>query len=232
LLQPTVRWGIRRLRTALQQAIARRIAPGDTKAKRKDISLMQQSRLNQEQPGDNAEDNPALSKVVERNIRTIIQLRLQAARARSVQDRIADAITAFSGHMAFVYMHIAWFAVWILLNTGRIGVRPFDPFPYGLLTMVVSLEAIFLATFVLISQNRLSEEAEHRADLALHIGLLTEHELTRVLQMLDAIQDKMAIENHENSELADLEMETKPEDVLAEIERLQQRVLGRKKPTS
>jgi uncharacterized membrane protein len=193
---------------------------------------MQQSRLNQEQPGDNAEDNPALSKVVERNIRTIIQLRLQAARARSVQDRIADAITAFSGHMAFVYMHIAWFAVWILLNTGRIGVRPFDPFPYGLLTMVVSLEAIFLATFVLISQNRLSEEAEHRADLALHIGLLTEHELTRVLQMLDVIQDKMAIENHENSELADLEMETKPEDVLAEIERLQQRALSRKKPTS
>jgi len=193
---------------------------------------MQQSRLNQEQPGDHAEDNPALSKVVERNIRTIIQLRLQAARARSVQDRIADAITAFSGHMAFVYVHVVWFGVWILLNTGRIGVRPFDPFPYGLLTMVVSLEAIFLATFVLISQNRLSEEAEHRADLALHIGLLTEHELTRVLQMLDAIQDKMAIENHENSELADLEMETKPEDVLAEIERLQQRVLGRKKPTS
>jgi uncharacterized membrane protein len=193
---------------------------------------MRQSRLNQKEQANHAEDNAALSKVVERNIRTIIQLRLQAARARSVQDRIADAITAFSGHMAFVYMHIAWFAVWILLNTGRIGVRPFDPFPYGLLTMVVSLEAIFLATFVLISQNRLSEEAEHRADLALHIGLLTEHELTRVLQMLDAIQDKMAIENHENSELADLEMETKPEDVLAEIERLQQRALSRKKPTA
>jgi len=193
---------------------------------------MRQGRLNQEEPGDHAEDNPALSKVVERNIRTIIQLRLQASRARSVQDRIADAITAFSGCMAFVYVHVVWFGVWILLNTGRIGVRPFDPFPYGLLTMVVSLEAIFLATFVLISQNRLSEEAEHRADLALHIGLLTEHELTRVLQMLDAIQDKMAIENHENSELADLEMETKPEDVLAEIERLQQRVLSRKKPTS
>jgi uncharacterized membrane protein len=193
---------------------------------------MRQSRLNQKEQANHAEDNAALSKVVERNIRTIIQLRLQAARARSVQDRIADAITAFSGRMAFVYVHVVWFGVWILLNTGRIGVRPFDPFPYGLLTMVVSLEAIFLATFVLISQNRLSEEAEHRADLALHIGLLTEHELTRVLQMLDAIQDKMAIENHENSELADLEMETKPEDVLAEIERLQQRVLSRKKPTA
>ena len=123
----------------------------------------------------------------------------------------------------FAYLHIMWFVLWILLNTGRFGVRVFDPFPYGLLTMVVSLEAIFLSTFVLISQNRLSEETERRADLDLHIGLLTEHELTRVLQMLDAIQDKLGIMDHENSELADLEMETKPEDVLAEIERLHMR---------
>ena len=87
--------------------------------------------------------------------------------------------------------------------------------------MIVSLEAIFLSTFVLISQNRQAQEAERRADLDLHIGLLTEHELTRVLQMLDAIQDKLNIVDHKNSELADLEMETKPEDVLAEIQRLQ-----------
>ena len=127
---------------------------------------------------------------------------------------------------------IMWFSAWILLNTGRIGVRSFDPFPYGLLTMVVSLEAIFLSTFVLISQNRLSEEAEHRADLDLHIGLLTEYELTRVLQMLDAIQHKMGIETDKDSDLAALEMETKPEDVLAEIERLQQRALSGNKPTS
>ena len=148
---------------------------------------MQRGPLNQEEKAEHAEDNPALSNVVERNIRTIIQLRLKAARAHSVQDRLADAITFFSGRMFFVYLHIVWFGVWILLNTGRVGVRPFDPFPYGLLTMVVSLEAIFLSTFVLISQTRLSEEAEHRADLDLHIGLLTEYELTRVLQMLDAI---------------------------------------------
>ncbi len=96
------------------------------------------------------------------------------------------------------------------------------------LTMIVSLEAIFLSTFVLISQNQMSEESERRADLDLHIGLLTEHELTRVLQMLDAIQDKMGVENHEESELADLEMETKPEDVLAEIHRLQKRSLQKK----
>lgn len=171
-----------------------------------------------------AEDNPALSNVIERNIRTLIRLRLKAARERGVQDRIADVITSFSGRMVFVYLHIAWFSAWILLNTGRLGIAPFDPFPYGLLTMIVSLEAIFLSTFVLISQNRLSAAAERRADLDLHIGLLTEHELTRALHMLDAIQDKLGIENDADSELADLEMETKPEDVLAEIERLQQRV--------
>jgi uncharacterized membrane protein len=179
---------------------------------------------NQQEPAkkeDDEKDNPALSKVIERNIRTIIHLRTKAAHQRGLQSRIADAITSFSGRMIFAYVHIVWFGAWILLNTGRFGVRVFDPFPYGLLTMVVSLEAIFLSTFVLISQNRLGEETERRADLDLHIGLLTEHELTRVLQMLDAIQDKLGIVDHENSELADLEMETKPEDVLAEIHRLQ-----------
>lgn len=189
---------------------------------------MEPSRHEQEEISDHKEDNPALSKIIEKNIRTIIYLRLKAARERSLQDRIADAFTSFSGRIIFVYVHIVWFSVWILVNTARVGVHPFDPFPFGLLTMIVSLEAIFLSTFVLISQNRLSEESEHRADLDLHIGLLTEHELTRVLQMLDAIQEKMGIENHEESELADLEMETKPEDVLAEIERLQQRALNKK----
>jgi uncharacterized membrane protein len=174
---------------------------------------------------DHAADNPALSNVIERNIRTIIRLRRKAESERNVQDRIADLITDYSGRMIFAYVHIVWFAVWILLNGGIGGIRPFDPFPYGLLTMIVSLEAIFLSTFVLISQNRLSAESERRADLDLHIGLLTEHELTRVLQMLDAIQTRLKIENHMASELADLEMETKPEDVLAEIERLQIRAL-------
>jgi uncharacterized membrane protein len=173
-----------------------------------------------EEKDDHRQDNPALSNVIERNIRTILQLRQKASRERHLQDRIADAITAFSGSMAFVYAHVVWFGIWILLNDGRLGVPAFDPFPYGLLTMIVSLEAIFLSTFVLISQNRQSAEAERRADLDLHIGLLSEHELTRVLQMLEAIQDKLGIKTDENSELADLEMETRPEDVLAEIERL------------
>ena len=189
---------------------------------------MQQNQPDLTEKEDHGKDNPALSRVIERNIRTIIHLRTKAAHERGLQSRIADAITSFSGRMIFAYVHILWFGLWILLNTGRLGVRVFDPFPYGLLTMVVSLEAIFLSTFVLISQNRLGEESERRADLDLHIGLLTEHELTRVLQMLDVIQDKLGIVDHANSDLADLEMETKPEDVLAEIERLHTRELSKR----
>jgi uncharacterized membrane protein len=163
---------------------------------------------------------PRLADVLEHNIRTLLQLRERAAAARGLQDHLADLITTFSGRMAFVYLHVAWFGAWILLNAGLLRLAPFDPFPYGLLTMIVSLEAIFLSTFVLISQNRISADAERRADLALQIGLLTEHELTHALTMLDAVQDKLGIPNDRDRELAQLEMETRPEDVLAEIARL------------
>ncbi len=182
-------------------------------------------RLLQKEIADHREDNPALSSVIQRNIRKVIEVRLKAARSQGPQERIANAMTSFSGSMGFFYLHLAWFGAWIVINTGHTGLPAFDPFPYGLLTMVVSLEAIFLATFVLISQNLLSKEAARLTDLGLQTGLLTEHELTRVLQMLRAIQDKIGIRNDEDINLADadLEMETRLEDVLSEIERLTQR---------
>lgn len=170
-----------------------------------------------------------LAGIIEQNIHTIIHTRQTTASQRTTEERLADAITDFSGRMYFVYFHVVWFAVWILINLGYLGIKPFDPYPFGLLTMVVSLEAIFLATFVLISQNRLSAEADRRADLDLQIGLLTEHELTRVLVMLDAIQDKLGIENDEDQELLDLEKNVHPEDVLEEMERIQRKLTKLKK---
>jgi uncharacterized membrane protein len=170
-----------------------------------------------------------LAKVIEQNIHTIINSRRTAANQRTGEERLADKITDFSGRMYFVYFHILWFGIWILINLGYFGIKPFDPYPFGLLTMIVSLEAIFLATFVLISQNRLSAEADRRADLDLQIGLLAEHELTRVLKMLDEIQDKMGIENDSDRELQDLEKNVHPEDVLAEIDRTHQRLIQQKK---
>src|SRR5512145_1411915 len=101
------------------------------KTEQRNVYPMQQSQRSRTEKEDHEKDNPALSKVIERNIRTIIHLRTKAARERSLQGRIADTITSFSGRMIFAYVHIVWFGIWILLNTGtgRFGVRVFDPFP-------------------------------------------------------------------------------------------------------
>ena len=97
---------------------------------------------------DQARDSPIASG---KTCEAIDRYRAQMSQQRTVQDRIADLITRWSGSMAFVYLHIAWFGIWILANTGLLGTKSFDPFPFGLLTMIVSLEAIFLSTFVLVS---------------------------------------------------------------------------------
>ncbi|MFF5303876.1 DUF1003 domain-containing protein [Streptomyces sp. NPDC013161] len=103
------------------------------------------------------------------------QERVVFARMRGTQDRVADAITAFAGTMLFVYIHALWFAVWIALNEGLLGQGGiFDPYPYGLLTMIVSLEAIFLSTFVMVSQNRQATRENVRADLDFETNLRSE----------------------------------------------------------
>jgi uncharacterized membrane protein len=170
-----------------------------------------------------------LCNVIERNIVKMTNLRRKADRRRGLQGKLADLITDFSGSMAFVYFHIAWFGFWILVNAGWFGLRKFDPFPYGLLTMIVSLEAIFLSAFVLISQNRLGDEADQRANLDLQIGLLTEHELTKVLQMVDEIRSHLGLADSPDEELKELKKEVRPEDVLAEIANAQERLLDRPK---
>ena len=171
-------------------------------------------------PYQGLENNPILSDVVENNIRSLHRVSAQRARERTLQEKLADGITLMSGRMAFVYFHIIWFAGWIILNTGQVGVKIFDPYPYGFLTMIVSLEAIFLSTFVLISQNRLSEEADRRADLAMHIGLLNEAKMTYSLNMLHSIQQKLGISTDDDPALIDFLMETSPAEVLAEIARV------------
>jgi uncharacterized membrane protein len=106
------------------------------------------------------------------------RVRHEASVARSLrrtQDRIADVITVFAGSMNFVYLHVAWFTVWIVVNVGAFGPRlVFDRYPFGLLTMVVSLEAIFLSTFVMVSQNRQAARAEVRSQLDFEANLRSE----------------------------------------------------------
>jgi uncharacterized membrane protein len=98
-------------------------------------------------------------------------------RLRRAQDALADRVTAFAGSIIFVYIHIAWFATWLLINVAAhplFGVKPFDRFPFGLLTLIVSLEAIFLATFVMISQNRQAARSDIRAQIDFNTNLRAE----------------------------------------------------------
>jgi uncharacterized membrane protein len=156
---------------------------------------------------------------IERNIRALLEIRRQLEARKTVQDRIADAVTGFSGSLLFVYLHVMWFGVWILWNMELIGFVPFDPFPFGLLTMIVSLEAIFLSTFVLVSQNRISGINEKRADLDLQIDLLAEYEITKILRLTDAIADHLGLEEGNDPELEDLKSKVSPESVLQEMEK-------------
>jgi uncharacterized membrane protein len=96
-------------------------------------------------------------------------------RVKSQQDRVADAITAFAGSLLFVYLHAVWFGTWITVNSGVFGRRlVFDDYPYGLLTMIVSLEAIFLSTFVMVSQNRQAARADIRSALDFETNVRSE----------------------------------------------------------
>ena len=93
---------------------------------------------------------------------------------RKAQDSITDAVTSFAGSLPFVYVHVGWFALWVLANIGALGLGAFDAYPFGLLTLIVSLEAIFLSTFVMISQNRQAARADVRSELDFETNLRSE----------------------------------------------------------
>jgi uncharacterized membrane protein len=114
---------------------------------------------------------------------------------RDLGDYLADGITSLAGNMNFVYFHVIWFGSWILAGTGYFGPEfAFDKFPFGLLTMVVSLEAIFLSTFVLISQNRSAEKSEIRAQLDYETDIQVEKEVDLIMQTLVRIAKKQGVD--------------------------------------
>jgi uncharacterized membrane protein len=147
--------------------------------------------------------------VVDRNIRSLVERERQHQRRRKLEDRIADAITRFAGSMPFVYLHLLLYGGWIVVNLGWLSIRPFDP-TFVVLAMVASVEAIFISTFVLISQNRMAALADRRADLDLQISLLAEHEISRVVSLVRSIGERMGIEEAEDPELTELARDVEP----------------------
>jgi uncharacterized membrane protein len=159
-----------------------------------------------------------LSPVLERNIRALQLRRQREEKEATTEERIAEAITRFTGSMRFVYLHLALFGFWIVANLGRVpGVPAWDP-SFVVLAMVASVEAIFLSTFVLISQNRMAAAADKRADLDLQVSLLAEHEVTRLVTLVRGIADRMGVQTEADAEVNEITRDVAPEAVLDELE--------------
>jgi len=152
----------------------------------------------------------------ERNIKVVCDLEKRALNDRTVGERVSDFIAFQAGKMWFIMLHMVWFVAWVAWNSVP-GVYRFDPFPYSALTTAVSLEAIFLSLFILMSQNRMNRRADERSQLDLQINLLAEHETTKMLQLLRALCIYHKLAEAEDPEVAQLLRQTEPAELAREL---------------
>ncbi len=136
--------------------------------------------------------------------RAVRALKARHAARRSVLEGIADQLSRVASSGYFLVAHAGWFALWVLWNIGVLGLEPFDPFPFGLLTMVVSLEAIFLALFILMAQRRESSIAELREEITLQVLMRAEEEVTKTLQLVAGLYPRLGQKLAADAELDEM----------------------------
>jgi len=168
-------------------------------------------------PTPTVQPSDGLAGALTRNIEALAERRRLEEKRATAQDRLAQAITRFAGSMAFVYLHAAVVGGWVLVNVELTPLRAFDP-TFVILATVASVEAIFISTFILISQNRAQAAADRRADLDLQISLLSEHEVTHLIKLVTEIAQKLGVEEAGNPELQELKRTVAPEAVLERME--------------
>jgi len=162
----------------------------------------------------------ATAESARKNIEAIVRLETESMRQRTRGERVSDAFTRVMGSMSFVVAHVLLFAGWFMINLGLTPIPPFDPFPFGILTLIVSAEGVILAIFVLVSQNRMSRQANQRAHLNLQISLLAEQETTKLLQKIQSLQDHFGIASTSlDREAEQLSQETHVETLVTEIQK-------------
>ena len=162
--------------------------------------------------------SPRPTPVLERNVRALVDHFAEQEKTRSRADRIAVAISRFIGSMKFVYLHIVVLILWIMGDAGWLPGIPNYNTTFAVLGTVTSIEAIFLTTFVVIAQNRLSEQTDMRNHLDLQVSLLAEHEVTHVLRIVAAISEKLGLDAARNPEIMDLLRDLAPTEVIEKIE--------------
>jgi uncharacterized membrane protein len=147
-------------------------------------------------------------------------LKARANAKRSFAERLADHLTIGFGSMLFLVVNCLWFVVWIAINLSLIpGLPAFDPFPFGLLTMVVSLEAILLAIIVLISQNRAARIADLREEVALQVEEISEQEVTKLLELMVMLLEKQGVDLSQDEELRAMLQPTDTEQLTKNLEK-------------
>jgi uncharacterized membrane protein len=178
------------------------------------------SKSNGHQSSDCPYHRPGtVEELTRRNVETILHLEEATKAKRSTPERAADGITRFCGSVSFVWVHVIWFSVWITANLWLPPRARFDSFPFGFLTLIVSLEAIFLSTFILISENRQALLNERRAQLDLQVNLLSEQENTKMLELLERIGKKLGVDVTSDPEVQVLEKATRPDKLLQQIDK-------------
>jgi uncharacterized membrane protein len=158
-----------------------------------------------------------VADVTRENVQAMRRLEDLSLSHRSRADRFAELVARFCGSIVFVWLHAALFAAWILWNALP-KLPHFDPYPFTFLTLCVSLEAIFLSSFILIQQNYEMRISERRNQLDLQINLLAEQENTKILQLLDRMAKKMGLYEQDDPEIEVLEQATRPETLARQIE--------------
>lgn len=159
----------------------------------------------------------SLNSSLRRNIDALRDRRIREEASASLEERIASQITGFTGSMRFVYVHAALYGAWIAANLGWLGLEPWDP-TFVVLAMIASVEAIFLSTFILISQNRMAAAADRRAELDLQVSLLAEQEITKIVQLVSEIAEKLDAAHETRREVEELKRTVAPPAVLDAIE--------------
>ena len=169
----------------------------------------------------------SLTGLIDRNVEALVRRRAEERSRTGLEDKIADAITGFAGSMKFVYLHLAVYGLWIVVNVGWLPLLPrFDP-TFVVLAMVASVEAIFISTFVMISQNRMARVADQRADLDLQISLLAEHEITRMVTLLTDMAKRMDVPSARDPELREIAKDVAPERVLDRMQETERKLDAR-----
>jgi uncharacterized membrane protein len=161
-----------------------------------------------------ADQNPGQ---VRANIETVAKMEAEFLEARTATDRVGDAIAGFAGTMTFVMLHVIGLTAWFVINLGLIPfIVPFDPYPFVLMAVIVSIEGVLLSTFILMKQNRMSRRADERNHLNLQVDLLAEKEITKILQMQRKLCRHFGIDA-DDPEARELSQHTAVEDLAHEL---------------